>query len=400
MIATSRGPGIALIVFLGTAAAAQTPPAATTVRLVPGPKGELARATFDLIGLGPADLALLARDAGRRDADGWNAIFSVGVDRAAPLDADARPVMLGTHAVVGKALRFTPRFPLVPGLRYRAVFDPARLPPGSAGTAGGRTGVLLTLPAPAPGAPARVARIDPPAGTIPENTLKLYLHFSAPMSRGQAYEHVQLLDGDGRPVELPFLELGEELWDRAGTRLTLLFDPGRIKSGLVPRVEDGPILVAGRSYTVRVDPSWPDANGRPLGAPFEARYTAGPADATPPDPTGWAVARPAAGTRGPLVVTAPEPLDRALLESAVGLVDGAGVAVPGRVETDARATTWRFTPDRPWAAGGYRLVVATILEDLAGNGVGRPFEVDADRPLTATTPAETVSLPVTIPPAR
>jgi hypothetical protein len=392
----SRGLGFALIVLLGTTADAQQPPAAPTVRLVPGPKGELARATFDVIGLAPADLALLGREADRRDPAAWNALFSVGVDRAAPLDADARPRMLGTHAVAGDVLRFTPRFPLVPGLRYRAVFDPARLPAGAAGTGSGPISVLLTLPAAAAPEPTRVVRIDPPDGSIPENTLKLYIHFSAPMSRGAAYDRVRMVEAGGKPVELPFLELGEELWDRSGRRLTLLFDPGRIKSGLVPREEAGPILVAGRTYTVSVAPAWPDANGRPLAGPFAASYRIGPADTTPPDPKLWAIAAPWAGTRDPLVVTSPEPLDRALFESAVGLVDGAGRPVAGRVEINADATVWRLVPERPWNAGNYQLVVATILEDLAGNGVGRPFEVDAIRPLTATTQDETVSIPVPV----
>src|SRR5206468_10702471 len=92
----------------------------------------------------------------------------------------------------------------------------------------------------------------------------LYLHFSAPMSRGEVYRRVRLLGEGDRPVDRPFLEIGEELWDPDGTRLTLLFDPGRIKRGLVPRKEEGPILEEGRAYTLVVDPAWPDAQGRPL----------------------------------------------------------------------------------------------------------------------------------------
>src|SRR5271165_2814360 len=33
--------------------------------------------------------------------------------------------VLGTWKVEGEFLRFTPRFPFVPGVHYRAVFDPA-----------------------------------------------------------------------------------------------------------------------------------------------------------------------------------------------------------------------------------------------------------------------------------
>ena len=49
-------------------------------------------------------------------------------------------------------------------------------------------------------------------------------------------------------MDAPFLELDEELWSPDGTRFTLVFDPGRIKRGLKPREEAGPILEAGKSY--------------------------------------------------------------------------------------------------------------------------------------------------------
>ena len=39
------------------------------------------------------------------------------------------------------------------------------------------------------------------------------------MRRGEAYRHLQLVSASGRPVELPFLEIEEELWDRDGRRL-------------------------------------------------------------------------------------------------------------------------------------------------------------------------------------
>ncbi len=49
------------------------------------------------------------------------------------------------------------------------------------------------------------------------------------MSRGDSYRHIQLRDAKGKAVELPFLELGEELWNPDMTRLTLFIDPGRVK---------------------------------------------------------------------------------------------------------------------------------------------------------------------------
>lgn len=39
-------------------------------------------------------------------------------------------------------------------------------------------------------------------------------------------------------------------------------------------------------------------------------------------------------------------------------------------------TVWSFTPEHAWRAGKYRLVVQSTIEDLAGNNIGKPFEVD------------------------
>ena len=139
--------------------------------------------------------------------------------------------------------------------------------------------------------------IYPSAAELPENQLRFYLHFSAPMSRGELYDHVRLLRADGTQVEGAFLEIGEELWDAAGTRLTLLFDPGRMKRGLKPREIFGPVLEDGKKYRIVVDAKWHDADGQPLAAQFVKEFTAGPMNETAIDHKAWKISPPKAGTR-------------------------------------------------------------------------------------------------------
>ena len=91
----------------------------------------------------------------------------------------------------------------------------------------------------------RVSGVHPGTSEIPENLLRFYVHFTAPMSRGDVLRWVRLEDATGESIEHAFLALGEELWDRDATRLTLLLDPGRIKSGLRPRAELGRALARG-----------------------------------------------------------------------------------------------------------------------------------------------------------
>ncbi|NIP93248.1 MAG: hypothetical protein GWO24_07240, partial [Akkermansiaceae bacterium] len=90
------------------------------------------------------------------------------------------------------------------------------------------------VPAARPGPRTTVTHVAPGADVLPFNLLKFYLHFSAPMTRGRAYQHITLRHHDGQPVADPFLELPEELWNPEMTRLTILLDPGRIKRGLLP----------------------------------------------------------------------------------------------------------------------------------------------------------------------
>ena len=87
----------------------------------------------------------------------------------------------------------------------------------------------------------------------------------------------------------PFLELDEELWSPDGTRFTLLFDPGRVKRGLKPREELGPVLEAGKSYSLVIDRDWLDASGNSLKAGFRKTFRVGPPDETSPDPKTWTV---------------------------------------------------------------------------------------------------------------
>jgi hypothetical protein len=280
---------------------------------------------------------------------------------------------------------------------YRARFDPARLP--GAQESGGGLGVMtaeFVLPKKAARPTTTVTAIYPTRDTLPENLLKLYLQFSAPMGRGEAYGHLHLRDASGQDLDLPFLELAEELWDPTGTRLTVLFDPGRIKTGLKPREELGPVLREGETYTLVVDRGWHDAEGEPLASDAHKTFRVGPPDDTPPDPTTWMTTVPGAGTRDPLTLTSPEPLDRALFGRLPTVHDADGNVVPGAVAVEAEETRWRFTPDRPWVAGSYDVSVDKDLEDLAGNSIGRVFEVDVFEKVERRPTPQAVCLPFRI----
>lgn len=347
------------------------------------------KATFDVTGLDAATLAQLAKD--KRENPAWHALFAVRVAADKP-DAKAPP-LLGSYRVENSMLRFEPRFPLMRGIHYRAVFDPSQLPGRKAGKAIAADFFELKFAA----KPTTVVEhVYPTRNKLPENQLKFYLHFSAPMGRGGAYRHIQLLDAAGKEIEAPFLELDEELWSPDGKRFTLFFDPGRIKRGLKPREEVGPALEEGKRYTLVIDRQWTDAEGNPLKETFRKAFSVGPPIDEAIEPNKWRFVRPQAdedANRWPLKVIFPKPLDHALLQRMLWVVDAAGKKVEGNILISGEQTCWEFHHSGVWREGGYHLVVNTALEDLAGNNVGRPFEVDVFRPVQRELKTATIKLP-------
>jgi hypothetical protein len=312
-------------------------------------------------------------------AGGWGALFAV---RSGGNDV---PPMAGTYAIEGGALLFHPAYPLAAGVTYRATFRP----PG-----GVRVEHIFDGPHVDATPSARVEHVFPSADALPGNELKLYIYFSTSMSRGEAAQHIHILDANGTHLTGVFLP-GQELWDPKVQRLTVIFDPGRIKRGLRSNEKMGPPIAEGKRYTLVIDREWKDARGVPMVESFRKTFRGGPEDRQPPDPKQWRIGSPKAGTSAGLVVTFPEPMDYALLQRMIQVSDGRG-RIDGTVTVDRNETQWSFTPRDAWKPGAYRLVVDTAIEDLAGNHIGQPFDVDVFERVTERITTQTISLPFDI----
>jgi hypothetical protein len=379
-------------------------PSTTGPRIRLRPTDEPVRTNvIEVAGIDPALCEVLADS--QLTTDEWAQVFRVFVaPSGSSQSTNDVPSVLGSIRFADSRLQFEPRYPLEPGVRYRAVFDLRRAPDSiraridslKTGDAsiGDATAISadLVVPPVTVAATTQVTHVYPTRDRLPENQLKFYIHFSAPMSRGGSYQYVHLLDGSGDEVHLPFLELDEELWDPTGTRFTLLFDPGRIKRGLKPREEVGPTLVEGQSYTLVIDRDWRDAAGNPLVESVRKSFDVGPPDDKQPDPNTWTFTAPMGRTAGPLVVNFPEPLDHAMLQRGLAVTDPSDRPVPGQVSVERGEMRWRFTPSRAWLPGRFTLVIDTSLEDLAGNSIARPFEVDVTRKIEGAARADTFTI--------
>jgi hypothetical protein len=316
-------------------------------------------------------------------ADQWRNVLRVSI-------GEGEAAMLGQYAIVDGALRFIPMFPLDPGRSYVVTFRGDAIPDLNV-PAPAALSTTVALPARHAESSTIVSQVFPSGSVIPENQLRLYIHFSAPMGRKGGLEYVQLLDDSGQAVVDPFLPLDAEFWNADYTRYTVFFDPGRQKRGILPNQQMGRSLELGKRYTLVVSREWRDANGLPLKEEFRRAFTVGLADEQPLDVTAWQLSSPASGTRDALVVTFPEPLDHGLLLRALGVTGGDGRFLEGDVRVEANESRWSFTPRTLWTTGTYRVVALAMLEDLAGNRIGRAFEVDTfDRADRTTEPERTV----------
>jgi hypothetical protein len=316
-------------------------------------------------------------------AKGWGSIFNVYAG------AGDVPPLAGTYGVESGALIFHPNYPIAPDVHYRAVF----LPPS------GGSPVEKTFDAPhqqkIPS--VRVEHVYPSGDVLPSNLLRLYIYFSAPMSRSESAQYLHVLDENGKELQgahAVFLP-GEELWDPNYQRLTMTFDPGRIKRGLTSNMKIGPPIMEGKRYTLVIDRNWPDAHGAPLVEGFRKSFRGGPAVRNPPDPMQWRVTAPKAGTVDALVVDFPTAMNYPLLQRMIHVL-GAQGTLTGTISIDRQETQWRFAPHDLWKAGGYQLIVDSAIEDLAGNHIGQPFDIDTFEHITEHITTKTISLPFTV----
>lgn len=343
--------------------------------------------SFEVAGLSVLELGSL--DTADSKESKCSEFFTVHVRQ--PGDDELPPPMFGTYSIDGNRLSFMPRYPLRAGVTYRAVLKVK-------GTHRNRDSSALAITihkditVPESGdadiAPTTVQTIYPSSDVLPENQLRFYIQFSSPMTRNQIYRNLELLDESGQPVEAAFLEIGEELWDPSGKRFTLLLDPGRVKRGLVPRQELGPVLEQGKKYTLRVKHGLRDARGKLLVSDYQKSFTVGPAFHQAIDVAHWKLSTPLAGTRNPLTVEFPQFLDHGLLQRTLRIVDPDEQTVPGKSVIGPAEQSWKFAPTVNWISGTYHVLIDTVLEDSAGNSVIQPFEIDGQKPLARSVSNE------------
>jgi len=230
----------------------------------------------------------------------------------------------------------------------------------------------------------QVSAVYPTADTLPENLLRFYIYFSQPMQREDILSSIFLTDADDNKLDGVFLDNKFDLWSPDNTRLTLLFDPGRVKTGLVAHNAMGRALIPGSEYQLIVDASAQSAKGCKLASRFVKTFKASEADYELPDVEQWKISRPLLGSRNALTVELNGVIDHVSLAYRVRVKDKAGETVAGNISLSKHEQQWVFVPAQPWKKDSYRLMVDPVLEDVAGNRTTGLF----DQPSLAKESAE------------
>lgn len=283
------------------------------------------------------------------------------------IDSESSVSILGNYSVEADSITFSPLIPFTRGLQYEVRVRNARI---------GMFDVPLVDSADAP----KLLGIFPSQDTLPENLLKIYLHFSQPMREGKSGDYVFLIRNESDTVRDAFLNLQPELWNQDRTVLTLWLDPGRIKRDLHPNTLLGAPLQKNGRYRIVISRAWKDQQGTPLPQLYTKSFFTIQRDSLSPVPGNWTLVPPPGGTTKHLKVEFKESLDHSLIAESLSIIDENGKVIDGKWEVGEVEKEAFFTPSENWKAGKFRLSIRTILEDLAGNNLNRAFDRDVARP--------------------
>ena len=216
---------------------------------------------------------------------------------------------------------------------------------------------------------AKVISIYPTAKQLPENLLRFYIYFNTPMKKGQALKHIKLIDGEGNIDKHVFMEFKQELWSADGKRLTILFDPGRIKRGVSTNLSRGSALIKGKNYKLSISGDWQDVHGQQLTMNTIKEFVVGDGYRQHIKAKAWFINVPKVNTNGSLTLKFDRIIDHALIQSMIRIEDIENNQLSGHWEVLANERSIRFIPESKWKNGNYRIIIKSRLEDIAGNNL-------------------------------
>jgi len=219
-----------------------------------------------------------------------------------------------------------------------------------------------------------VKNIYPETNNIPENILKFYIQFSEPMREGYFLKHIRLLDSKGNNLKGIFFDNQYELWTTDHKQITLLVDPGRVKTGLKEHLKRGRAFEVGERYQLIIDTTWKSINGGFLKEPFIKEFITVAEDVIAPNIETIKVSEIIPSTKEPLIVMFGEEMDVLQLKEYVHIISNNSI-INGRVKIKNKGKQIQFIPKDEWKDINYKLRIDVRLEDIVANSYVGKFDL-------------------------
>lgn len=221
--------------------------------------------------------------------------------------------------------------------------------------------------------PAKVSAVYPSADTLPENLLRFYIYFDTPMRTENPLRYIYLTDNTGNRMDEVFLNNRYALWSPDRTRLTLLFDPGRVKTGLVAHNSMGRAIKANSTYNLIVNAG--AINNAPCQTTYKKTFKVIEANFQKPTVANWEINQPKLETKEPLTIHFTNTIDHTSLAYRIRVRNGKDEVIAGSIDIGNQEKTWSFTPQNDWSdTDTYSLFVDQVFEDVSGNRLTGLFD--------------------------
>ena len=217
-----------------------------------------------------------------------------------------------------------------------------------------------------------VAAVYPTSDTLPANLLRMYIQFTEPMKTVGNLQKIKLTSSEGHEVKGAIFMNVHELWDEKQTQLTLIFDPGRVKTGLQAYEQLGWALRTGQTYELIVE-GLENIYHQEVRR-FSKKFFVTEADLEPPNIDLWQMSLPKSDSKDPLRLHFNEMVDQMSIRHRLVVIDGKGLLLPGTYSFDNNELEWSFSPSELWDKGFYTILVNSRLADPSGNNLNGLFD--------------------------
>ncbi len=274
------------------------------------------------------------------------------------LDEDNKIPINGNSVLKNNRLYFTPDLPFISSAKYVLVSDDSEH--------------LFSLEPKNKRLPC-VSKIYPTSNILPENLLRIYIQFSEPMRTNNNLKLIKLYDENNQEIKGAIFNNVQELWDTSQKQLTLIFDPSRVKTGLIAHENLGRALEVNKTYYLKIEPL-KSVSGEIMPQTMYKRIKVSKADFNSPNIHHWKINPPKKYTNNALKIDFDQSIDMMSLYHRISVYDGNNNLVLGNLKIGDGEKTWSFFPEKPWKKHQYFIRINSRLSDPSGNNLNGLFD--------------------------